>query len=116
LGPVFRAYDQERDRLVAIKLFSLELPPRGTHQLVTEFEPHRRRSNASRDCASVATGTAGSFRHLAVEHARRVVDSAVRDYGPAPAVDAAGRGPAADALDFAASVTISHGAHPRDAA
>ena len=27
LGPVFRAYDSERSRLVAVKLFQLDVPP-----------------------------------------------------------------------------------------
>jgi hypothetical protein len=38
LGPVFRAYEPDRDRLVAIKLFRLDLPPERVHQLVAEFE------------------------------------------------------------------------------
>src|SRR5256885_4994973 len=38
LGPVFRAHDAERERLVAIKLFTLNLPPERGHQLVSEFE------------------------------------------------------------------------------
>src|SRR4029077_17135609 len=38
LGPVFRAYDSDRDRLVAIKVFRLDLPPERVHQLVAEFE------------------------------------------------------------------------------
>src|SRR5436190_11434798 len=38
LGPVFRAYEPDRDRLVAVKLFRLDLPPERGHQLVAEFE------------------------------------------------------------------------------
>src|SRR2546429_2824400 len=38
LGPVFRAYDPQRERLVAIKLFKLDLPPERVHQLVAAFE------------------------------------------------------------------------------
>ena len=38
LGPVFRAYDATRERLVAVKLFKLDLPPERGHQLVAEFE------------------------------------------------------------------------------
>src|SRR5471032_416725 len=38
LGPVFRAYDSTRERLVAVKLFKLDLPPERAHQLVAEFE------------------------------------------------------------------------------
>jgi hypothetical protein len=35
---VFRAYDSARERLVAVKLFKLDLPPERGHQLVAEFE------------------------------------------------------------------------------
>src|SRR5947208_16969032 len=38
LGPVFRAYDSDRDRLVAIKLFALDLAPDHVHRLVGELE------------------------------------------------------------------------------
>ena len=38
LGPVYRAYEPDRDRLVAVKLFRLDLPPERVHQLVGEFE------------------------------------------------------------------------------
>src|SRR2546422_6002091 len=38
LGPVFRAYDAERERLVAVKVFKLDLPPDRVHRLVAEFE------------------------------------------------------------------------------
>src|SRR5262249_40439867 len=38
LGPVFRAYDPENDRLVAVKLFRLDLPPDRAHRLVARLE------------------------------------------------------------------------------
>src|SRR5678815_2255322 len=38
LGPVFRAYDPERDRLVAVKLFRLDIPPHRVHQLAAELD------------------------------------------------------------------------------
>src|SRR5437773_4324619 len=38
LGPVFRAYDAEGERLVAVKLFRLDLPPDRVHRLVAELE------------------------------------------------------------------------------
>src|SRR5512138_2192249 len=38
LGPVFRAFDPEHDRLVAVKLFKLDLPPERVHQLIAAFE------------------------------------------------------------------------------
>ncbi|MEQ1871927.1 MAG: hypothetical protein ABL961_18060 [Vicinamibacterales bacterium] len=38
LGPVFRAYQPEPGRLVAVKLFRLDLAPERAHKLVSEFE------------------------------------------------------------------------------
>src|SRR5205823_8930869 len=38
LGPVFRGYDAERERLVAIKLFTIELAPDRVRRLVGRFE------------------------------------------------------------------------------
>ena len=35
---MFRAYDSTRERLVAVKLFKLDLPPERGHQLLAEFE------------------------------------------------------------------------------
>ncbi|PYR35277.1 MAG: hypothetical protein DMF90_14135, partial [Acidobacteria bacterium] len=38
LGPVFRAYDSEHDRFVALKLFRLDLTPDRAHRVVGELE------------------------------------------------------------------------------
>src|ERR1051325_11591964 len=38
LGPVFRAFDPETDRLVAVKRFLLDVPPERVHRLVAEFD------------------------------------------------------------------------------
>src|SRR2546426_5504999 len=38
LGPVFRGYEPDRDRLVAIKLFRLDLPPERVQQFVAELD------------------------------------------------------------------------------
>ena len=37
-GRCFARYDATRERLVAVKLFKLDLPPERAHQLVAEFE------------------------------------------------------------------------------
>src|SRR6187399_157756 len=37
LGPVFRAYDPENERLVAVKMFRLDLPPEQVHRLEAEL-------------------------------------------------------------------------------
>jgi len=38
LGPVFRAYQPEEDRLVAVKHFRIDVPPERAHQLVVQLE------------------------------------------------------------------------------
>src|SRR5437773_10161685 len=63
LGPVFRAYDATRERLVAVKLFKLDLPPERVHQLVAELD---RIVSARLDYPSlvtpVSTGMVGVLR------------------------------------------------------
>lgn len=118
LGPVYRAYDPERDRLVAVKLFTLDLPPERVHQLVDEFQ----RLVAAElihpgIAAPVAAGIVGVSAYLAQEYvSAESLDLAVREYGPAPPADAIRvLTQLAGALDFAAVVNITHGAmHPRD--
>ena len=39
---MFRAYEPEQDRLVAVKLFRLDLPPDRVHRLVAELEEQAR--------------------------------------------------------------------------
>jgi serine/threonine protein kinase len=116
---VFRAFDQERDRLVAIKLFRLDLATGLVHQLVAEFE----RLIAAElthpaIIAPLAAGIVDSSAYLAVDYfSAESLDQAVNEFGPAPAVDAVGvAAQLAAALDHAALVNISHGAlNPRDA-
>jgi serine/threonine protein kinase len=38
LGPVFRGHDTQRDRLVAVKVFKLDMAPERVHQLLGELE------------------------------------------------------------------------------
>jgi PEGA domain-containing protein/protein kinase-like protein len=118
LGPVFRAYDPERDVLVAVKLFTLDLPPERGHQLVAEFERLIGLTLTHEAIASlVATGLVDTSPYLAQQYvAAESLDLAVRQYGPAPAADALRvAAQLAGALDFAAVVNIHHGAlNPRD--
>jgi len=115
---VFRAYDPERDRLVAIKLFKLDLPPERVHRLVAAFE---RLIAAELThpvlAAPLATGMADVTAFLAQDFVGlESLDLAVREYGPAPPADAIRvASQLAGALDSAAAVSIFHGAlHPRD--
>jgi serine/threonine-protein kinase len=118
LGPVFRAYDAQRERLVAVKLFQLDLSPERVRQLVAEFEQLIAAELIHPAMAvPVATGMAGESAYLAQEYvAAESFAVAVKESGPAPpshALRVAAQ--LAGALDFAAVVAISHGAlHPRD--
>ncbi len=118
LGPVFRAYDQSGDRLVAVKLFQVELAPERVHQLVADFERLIAAGlNRPGIAAPIATGIAGNSPYLVEEFVSAdSLDVLIRDYGPAPAANAAQIAvQLAGALDFAAVVNITHGAlHPRD--
>jgi serine/threonine protein kinase len=118
LGPVFRAYEPDRDRLVAIKLFRLDLPPERVHQLVGEFE---QMIEAGLDhpviAAPVATGIEGVTAYLAQEYVTAdSLDVAIREGGPASVPDALGvAARLAEALDYAADRRVVHGGlHPRD--
>jgi hypothetical protein len=115
---VFRAYDASRERLVAVKLFKLDLPPERAHQLVAEFE---RLIAADLTHPAIAaplvTGISDVSAFLAQEYvAADSLDLVVREYGPSP-LGSALRVAAqlAGALDFAAAAQVTHGAlHPRD--
>jgi hypothetical protein len=115
---VFRAFDPETDRLVAVKLFSVDLPPERLHQLLDELE-WLLAADLTHPAitAALATGICGNHAYLAQEYvAADSLDVAVRDYGPAPPADVLRvAAQLAGALDFAAVVEIGHGAlHPRD--
>jgi hypothetical protein len=115
---VFRAYDPERERLVAIKLFKVDLPPERVHQLVGAFErliaaelTHPTLS------APRAAGIADVAAYLVQDYiGAESLDLSVREHGAASPADALRVAvQLADALDCAASVNIFHGAlHPRD--
>jgi hypothetical protein len=115
---VFRAYDATRERLVAVKLFKLDLPPERSHQLVAEFERLIAAELAHPAIAvPLATGISGVSAFLAQDYvAADSLDLAVREYGPAPPSNALRvAAQLAGALDYAAAVQITHGAlHPRD--
>ena len=115
---MFRAHDPARDVPVAVKLFTLDLPPERVHQLVAEFEwliaatlDHPALN------APLATGMVDASAYLVYDFVdAQSLDLAVREYGPAPAAHAIRvAAQLAGALDFAAAVHVTHGAlHPRD--
>jgi Protein kinase domain/PEGA domain len=117
-GPVFHAYDQQRDRFVAVKVFTLNLTPVRTRQLVAQFEHLITADLAHPGIAvPVATGIAGTSAYLAHQFIEaEPFDAAIRQYGPAPPDEARRVATQlAGSLDFAAAVNILHGAlHPAD--
>ncbi len=118
LGPVFRAYEPDRDRLVAVKLFRLDLPPERVHQLVGEFERLIAVDLQHPAIAAPrATGIDGVSAYLAQDFAAAdSLDIVIRENGPAPLAEALRvAGQLASALDYAADRDVLHGSlHPRD--
>ena len=118
LGPVFRAYHPEDDRLVAIKLFKLDLPPELVHKFVAELQTL---IDADLTHPGIAAPLAAGISHVAAYLAQDFVasdslDILAREHGPAPPAEAIRIATEiAAALDFAADANVLHGAlHPRD--
>lgn len=118
LGPVFRSYDSQRDRLVAIKAFKLDLIPEDAARLAEVF-----RTLASHPPAhpaivgAVDAGLDGSTPFLALEYASGdSLDVSLRQSG----ATAIGRALPmlallAEAIDGSWERGVGHGAlHPRD--
>lgn len=118
LGPVFRTYEPTRDRLVAVKVFRLDITPEQAQSLADELS---RAADAGLFHPSIvepiAAGVEGSSAYRADEYvAAETLDVALRHYAPAPVqkvlpfiTQLAG------AIDFARTAGVGHGAlHPRD--
>jgi serine/threonine protein kinase len=118
LGPVFRAYQPEQDRLVAVKVFRIDLPPERAHQLVAQLERLIAADLSHAGIAApLATGITDVSAYLAMDFvAADSLDMVIRDQQattPADAVRIAIQ--LASALDLAAAIDITHGVlHPRD--
>ena len=103
---------------MAVKAFTLDITPERAQELSDQLQhvvdidlehPHIARP--------IATGVVDSVAYLAQQYvAGESLDAAIRQYGPAPAADAARLiGHVAEALDVAALMGVFHGAlHPRD--
>jgi serine/threonine-protein kinase len=118
LGPVFRTYDPQHDRLVAIKSFRLDLPPEHVARLADAL---RRLTTISVPHHGVVpvfdAGLEGTTAYLASEYvAAETLDVTLRHLAPASlerALPIINR--MAEAIDAAAAVGLTHGAlHPRD--
>jgi serine/threonine protein kinase len=118
LGPVFRAYDPDSDRLVAVKLFRLDAPPERIHQLIAEFDKVIAAGLAHRSIARpVLAGIAGADAFLAQDYlAADSLDVLTRDYGRLQLTVALNvAADIAAALEFASERGVAHGAlNPRD--
>jgi hypothetical protein len=118
LGPVFRAYDPEQDRAVAIKAFPLDITPERARELAADLGrlPTLGFEHPA-VIAPLAAGSEGATVYLVQEYfVAESADVALKQYGPAPVPDAMRLvGQLAGALDAAAAAGIHHGAlHPRD--
>jgi serine/threonine-protein kinase len=118
LGPVFRAYDSQRDRLAAIKTFKLDLVPESAARLADRL----RAMAASRPAhpailGASDAGLAGSTPYVALEFAAgESLDVMLRQSGTWPVARAM---PVlreiAAAIDASWAGGVGHGAlHPRD--
>src|SRR6185503_2107247 len=118
LGAVFRTYEPARDRLVAVKVFRLDIVPEQAQALADALQ---RAAQASLFHPSIvepiAAGVEGTLAYRAEEYvAAESLDVAMRHYAPAPIekvlpfiTQLAG------AIDFARAAGIGHGGlHPRD--
>src|SRR3954465_6030811 len=118
LGPVFRTYEPTRDRLVAVKVFRLDITPEQARILAAELA---RASDAGLFHPSivepVAAGVEGTVAYRAEEYvAAESLDAAIRHYAPA-SIDKALPfiTQLAGAIDFARAAGVGHGGlHPRD--
>ena len=118
LGPVFRTYEPTRDRLVAVKVFRLDIVPEQAQALADALG---RAAQASLFHPSIvepiAAGVEGTLAYRAEEYvAAESLDVAMRHYAPAsldkalPFVTQL-----AGAIDFARAAGVGHGGlHPRD--
>jgi serine/threonine-protein kinase len=118
LGPVFRTYEPQRDRLVAVKAFKLDIVPEDVARLADAL---RRLVAAGLSHPNLVTlrdaGLEGTTAYLAMDYiAGETLDVALRHISPAPldrALPVLTR--VAEALDAGWAAGHGHGAlHPRD--
>ena len=118
LGPVFRTYEPTRDRLVAVKVFRLDIVPETAYALAGGLGQAATASLVHPSIVEpIEAGVEGTLAYRAEEYvAAESLDVAMRHYAPAPIekvlpfiTQLAG------AIDFARAAGIGHGGlHPRD--
>jgi serine/threonine-protein kinase len=118
LGPVFRTYEPIRDRLVAVKVFRLDVTPEQAQALADELgRTSEGRLFHPSIVEPLAAGLEGTVAYRAEEYvAAESLDVALRHYAPAtmdkvlPFITQL-----ASAVDFARGAGVGHGGlHPRD--
>jgi serine/threonine protein kinase len=118
LGPVFRAYQPDPGRLVAVKQFRLDLTPDMAAHLVASLDRLVQADLTHLGIAApLGAGMTDNAPYLALDFvAAESFDVVIRDYGPAPVTEALRIATQLGAaLDFAAAGRVCHGAlHPRD--
>jgi serine/threonine-protein kinase len=118
LGPVFRSYDPQRDRLIAVKAFKLDIIPEDAQRLADLLRPMCDGPSPDRTLVRLLeTGVAGSTAYVAMEFATgESLDVALRHLAPMPLDRALPMLEAvAGAIDTAWAGGVGHGAlHPRD--
>jgi serine/threonine-protein kinase len=118
LGPVFRAIDAGRDRLVAIKAFRLDIVPESAARLADQLRQLAGDPPTSDRIVPVCdAGLEGMTPFLAYEFVQaETLDLWVRGHGPMSLGDSLPwLTQIADAIEAAASAGHAHGAlHPRD--
>ena len=118
LGPVFRAFDREADRLIAIKVFQLDVTPEVVARVASGLRAlAARRSPHASIVWPTAAGLEGARAFVALPLVSgESLDARLRHATPHP-LDETLRllGPVAAALDAAAAAGLRHGSlHPRD--
>ena len=118
LGPVFRTYDPDDDRLVALKAFHLEITPEQASTLAAALQRVVQVGVVHPAIVTpIGAGLSDGVPYLALEYvAAESLDVASRHYAPAAAGTAL---PfvvqLAEAIDTAHAAGLTHGAlHPRD--
>ena len=118
LGPVFRSYDPQRDRLIAVKAFKLDIVPEDAERLAELLRAQCDGPSPDRTLVRLLeTGVTGSTAYVAMEFATgESLDVALRHLAPLsldralPMLEAV-----AGAIDTAWAGGTGHGAlHPRD--
>jgi eukaryotic-like serine/threonine-protein kinase len=115
---VFRAHDASGDRLVAVKVFRLDLTPERAGELATALQQLVNLDLTHPVIATpIAAGLEGSVAYLAEAYVpAESLDVALRQFGPAPYEEVLRlTAQLAGAIDFAGAVGAHHGGlHPRD--